>query len=94
MKYIVRLYYTSFSFIYSDPERREPAEDLYHHHRLSGSSLTPQRHTPDNLIATVQEERTISLSEVVSHTQATWKLQTDDIFNANLREDFFFEQVF
>ena len=68
---------------------------MYHQHRrLSGSALTPQRFTPDNLVSTVQEERQLSLSEVVSHTQAAWKLQTDDNYNANLREDFFFEQVF
>ena len=66
---------------------------MYHHQRLSGTSLTPQRHTPDNFGSTIQEERPLSLSEVVTHTQAAWKLQTDDNYNANLREDFFFEQV-
>ena len=71
---------------------------MYHQQRLSGASLTTQRHTPDNLGGanfggTIREERPLSLSEIVSHTQAMWKLQTDDNYNATLREDFFFEQV-
>lgn len=77
----------------SDPERREPAEDMYQHQRLSGTSLTPQRFTPDNFGSTIQEERPLSLSEVVTHTQAAWKLKTDDDYNADLRQDFFFEQA-
>lgn len=34
-----------------------------------------------------------SLSQVISHSHTAWKLQTDDSYNANLREDFYFEQV-
>ena len=83
---------------HSDPEKREGLEDLYHQQRLSGASLASQRHTPDNLGGAsfggiIKEERPLSLAEVVTHTQAMWKLQTDDDFNATLREDFFFEQV-
>ena len=83
---------------HSDPEKREGLEDLYHQQRLSGASLASQRHTPDNVGGasfggTIREERPLSLAEVVTHTQAIWKLQTDDDFNAALREDFFFEQV-
>ena len=89
--------YIDFLF-YSDPEKREGLEDMYHQQRLSGASLASQRHTPDNLGGanfggTIKEERPLSLAEVVTHTQAMWKLQTDDNFNATLREDFFFEQV-
>ena len=86
------------TFCHSDPEKREALEDMYHQQRLSGASLASQRHTPDNLGGanfgrTIKEERPLSLAEVVTHTQAMWKLQTDDNFNATLREDFFFEQV-
>lgn len=42
----------------------------------------------------IQEELSAkTLTEILNHSHAVWKLQTDEAYNAALREDFYFEQV-
>ncbi|XP_053395117.1 zinc finger FYVE domain-containing protein 26-like [Mercenaria mercenaria] len=80
----------------SEGDRRVSAAEIYQQYRLSDSSMppSPKPVVAGGMIAAIQEAVTSqTLSEVISHSHTTWKLQTDDNYNANLREDFYFEQA-
>ena len=83
-----------YIYFLSSDQPQNDEQNIYHQH-LSGSSMTGvhQSSVTESFISTIQEERTLNLSDVINHSNTTWKLQLDHMYNTNLREDFFFEQV-
>ncbi|KAL4238418.1 hypothetical protein ACF0H5_003126 [Mactra antiquata] len=80
----------------SDGDKLSAASEIYSRTKLSDSSLTssPRVALRTGSISVIhEEEESRSLAEVISHVHTTWKLHTDDHYNVNLREDFFFEQA-
>lgn len=71
--------------------------DIYPHQRLSDASLPGSYRSsfPSNpATSAIQEELSSrNLADIFNHSHTAWKLQTEEAFNTDLREDFYFEQV-
>ena len=60
---------------------------------MASTTGSPKPSYPGGMISIQEAATAQTLSEAISHSHTAWKLQTDDNFNVNLREDFYFEQV-
>ncbi|XP_052767439.1 zinc finger FYVE domain-containing protein 26-like isoform X2 [Mya arenaria] len=79
-------------------DRRVLAGEFYPRVRRTSedSQMSPAGHSVGRSVASTaikEQAGSTNLADIVNHSHSAWKLQTDTEFNANLREDFYFEQA-